>query len=92
MGLWDVEGWNFVEGWIDFSLMQVMMDGKSKSEILEKLRLATGQYPFDTPDELKGVLSELDDFAGMEALDPQLRHFLKRRSYTKAIEYLEAGT
>ena len=24
-------------------------------------------------------------------LDPQLRHFLQRRSYTKALEYLESG-
>ena len=24
-------------------------------------------------------------------LDPQLRHFLQRRSYTKALEYLETG-
>ena len=24
-------------------------------------------------------------------LDPQLRHFLQRRSYTKALEYLEAA-
>ena len=24
-------------------------------------------------------------------LDPQLRHFLQRRSYSKALEYLEAG-
>jgi hypothetical protein len=23
--------------------------------------------------------------------DPQLRHFLQRRSYVKALEYLEAG-
>lgn len=25
------------------------------------------------------------------ALDPQLRHFLQRRSYSKALEYLESG-
>ena len=25
------------------------------------------------------------------SLDPQLRHFLQRRSYTKALEYLEPG-
>jgi hypothetical protein len=25
------------------------------------------------------------------ALDPQLRHYLQRRSYTKALEYLDAS-
>lgn len=79
-----------MEGWISLGFMQGMMDEKAKSEILEKLRLATGEYPFDNPEELTGVLRELDDFAGMDALDSQLRHFLKRRSYMKAMEYLKS--
>ncbi|MGI8820152.1 MAG: hypothetical protein ACR2ID_04695 [Chthoniobacterales bacterium] len=42
---------------------------------------------------LQGVSERLEEMERRlsKAIDPQLRHFLQRRSYSKALEYLDAS-
>ncbi len=67
------------------------------SALRERLTIISDDNSRRDPDQ---HLARLQDVSGrIEALeqrltaklDPQLRHFLQRRSYTKALEYLEAA-
>lgn len=57
------------------------------------IELVAGMKAADTPKMLKSM-EELDRLVatGKRALDPQLTHFLERRSYAKALDYLEGAS
>ena len=59
------------------------------AEALEALLRAISS-PAGPPDELRDAIREVETLAGrLKPSDPpELRHFLERRSYTKALDYL----
>ncbi len=59
------------------------------AEALEALLRAISA-PDGPPDELRDAIREVERLAGrLKPTDPsELRHFLERRSYTKALDYL----
>lgn len=70
-----------------------MSDNRAElTQALETLLRAIGP-PQGPPRQLQAALRQVDDLT--QALGPdtpaQLRHFLQRRSYVKALEYLQQG-
>ena len=70
-----------------------MNDGRAElTQALEALLRAIGPPP-GPPAELQAALRHVDGLT--QALGPdtpaQLRHFLQRRSYLKALEYLQSA-
>ncbi len=70
-----------------------MSDSRAElTQALETLLRAIGPPP-GLPAELQAALRRVDGLT--QALGPetpaQLRHFLQRRSYVKALEYLQSG-
>jgi len=61
-------------------------------EALEALLRAIGA-PDGPPHELRDAIREVERLAGrLTPTDPpELRHFLERRSYTKALDYLRGA-
>lgn len=70
-----------------------MTDGRAElTQALETLLGAIGPPPAPAA-ELQAALRRVDGLTqslGPE-IPPQLRHFLQRRSYVKALEYLQSG-
>ena len=64
----------------------------SLAEALEALLRAISA-PDGPPDELRDAIREVERLAGrLKPTDPpELRHFLQRRSYTKALDYLRGA-
>ncbi len=62
------------------------------AQALEALLRAIGPPP-GPPGQLQAALRQVDDLTQALGPDtpPQLRHFLQRRSYLKALEYLQDG-
>ena len=62
------------------------------TQALETLLRAIGPPP-GPPGQLQAALRQVDDLTQALGPDtsPQLRHFLQRRSYLKALEYLQQG-
>ncbi len=62
------------------------------TQALETLLRAIGPPP-GPPGQLQAALRQVDDLTQALGPDtpPQLRHFLQRRSYVKALEYLKDG-
>ena len=70
-----------------------MSDNRAElTQALETLRRAIGPPP-GPPGQLQAALRQVDDLTRALGPDtpPQLRHFLQRRSYVKALEYLQQG-
>lgn len=70
-----------------------MSDGRAElTQALETLLRAIGPPPAPAA-ELEAALRHVDDLTQSLGPDapPQLRHFLQRRSYVKALEYLQSG-
>ena len=70
-----------------------MDDGQAELHgALETLLRAIGPPPAP-PAELQAALRRVDGLTQSLGPDtpPQLRHFLERRSYVKALEYLQSG-
>ena len=70
-----------------------MSDGSAElARALESLLRAIGPPPAPAA-ELQSALSRVDGLTQSLGPDtpPQLRHFLQRRSYVKALEYLQQG-
>ncbi|HSH38507.1 MAG TPA: hypothetical protein VK993_06955 [Chthoniobacterales bacterium] len=70
--------------------------GELASALRERLTVIADEESRRDPDrhmvrlqEVSGRLEAIEQRLAPR-LDPQLRHFLQRRSYTKALEYLEA--
>ena len=69
-----------------------MSDNRAElTQALETLLRAIGP-PAGPPGQLQGALRQVDDLTQALGPDtpPQLRHFLQRRSYVKALEYLQS--
>ena len=70
-----------------------MSDGRAElTDALETLLRAIGPPP-GPPADLQAALQRVDGLTQSLGADvpPQLRHFLQRRSYVKALEYLQTG-
>ena len=70
-----------------------MSDNRAElTQALETLLRAIGPPP-GPPGQLQAALRQVDDLTQALGPDtpPQLRHFLQRRSYVKALEYLQSG-
>ncbi len=70
-----------------------MSDGRADlAQALEALLRAIGPPPAPAA-ELQAALRRVDGLTQSLGPDtpPQLRHFLQRRSYLKALEYLQQG-
>ena len=70
-----------------------MSDGRAElTQALETLLRAIGPPPGPAA-ELQAALRRVDGLTQSLGPDtpPQLRHFLQRRSYVKALEYLQSG-
>ena len=70
-----------------------MSDGRAElTQALESLLRAIGPPPAPAAD-LQAALRRVDGLTQSLGPDtpPQLRHFLQRRSYVKALEYLQQG-
>jgi hypothetical protein len=68
-------------------------DGRAElTDALESLLRAIGPPPAPAA-ELQAALHRVDSLTQSLGADtpPQLRHFLQRRSYVKALEYLQSG-
>jgi hypothetical protein len=68
-------------------------DGRAElTDALESLLRAIGPPP-GPPADLPAALQRVDGLTQSLGADvpPQLRHFLQRRSYVKALEYLQTG-
>ena len=71
--------------------------GELASALRERLTIISDEESRHDPERhmarLQNVSERIEALERQLAggLDPQLRHFLQRRSYTKALEYLEAG-
>lgn len=53
------------------------------------LKIATGAEPPREPMTMREALSQLDAIAEKEKLPRDLAHYLSRRSYMKALEWLD---
>ena len=68
-----------------------------KHTLRERLTIVANEESRRDPEQhlerLKNVSLRLEAIEARlsPALDPQLRHYLQRRSYTKALEYLDAS-
>jgi len=68
-----------------------------KYALRERLTIVADEESRRDPEQhlerLKNVSLRLEKLEASlsPALDPQLRHYLQRRSYTKALEYLDAS-
>ena len=60
-----------------------------KDEIRRLLKIATGMEPPREGLTLPGALSRLDAISAEASLPRDLAHYLSRRSYVKALEWLE---
>ena len=70
-----------------------MSDGRAElTQALETLLRAIGPPPAPAA-EFQAALRRVDGLTQSLGPDtpPQLRHFLQRRSYVKALEYLQQG-
>ena len=70
-----------------------MSDGRAElTNALERLLRAIGPPPAPAA-ELQAALGRVDSLTQSLSADipPQLRHFLQRRSYVKALEYLQSA-
>ena len=70
-----------------------MSDGRAElTQALETLLRAIGPPPAPAAD-LQAALRRVDGLTQSLGPDtpPQLRHFLERRSYVKALEYLQSA-
>lgn len=64
-----------------------------KTLLTESLKAVTGRPQASNGPGLREALDTLDRLLRQEgeSMHPQLRHFLERRSYTKALEFLDAN-
>ncbi|PXA04449.1 hypothetical protein DDZ13_07935 [Coraliomargarita sinensis] len=61
----------------------------NKDQIRQFLKVATGAEPPQDGLSIRKALAGLDAIAKEEALPRDLAHYLSRRSYMKALEWLE---
>ncbi len=62
-----------------------MLDENLQSHLL----WITGREPLPEDKNLTEILIWLDDYVARETLPERLHHYLSRRSYIKALEWLE---
>jgi hypothetical protein len=60
-----------------------------KEELNGDLAMVTAQRSLERGETMLTVMSRLDAVARSEQLPARLQHYLERRSYLKALEYLE---
>ena len=71
--------------------------GELASALRERLTIISDEESRQDPDRHMARLQDVSQRIEMleqrlsAQLDPQLRHFLQRRSYNKALEYIETG-
>ena len=66
------------------------MNGMQREQLKSVLRQVLGGIGDHGTDAFLESLREIDRFAGEEMLPKKLAHYLSRRSYLKALEYLES--
>lgn len=59
-----------------------------QNKLKEELERVTLRRSLDAPDSLSAVIGRLDHFVQFAQLDGKMKHYLERRSYAKALDYL----
>ena len=81
--------------WLQFILFVVNPTSELTAALRERLAIIGDENSRHDPEKhmarLRAISEKIDNLAGAlpKPIDPQLAHFLQRKSYDKALEYLE---